>query len=144
MTAAPATPEPGYDLPALLGMRLDEIQTPALVIDMAALERNLARMRTFVEERGLRLRAHAKTHKSADLARLQIETGGACGICWQKVSEAEAMVRAGITDILIANQVRDPAKLDRLARLAKRARILLCVDDPGAVPVSRPQPSGMA
>lgn len=134
MTAAPAAPDPGYDLPALLGMRLDEIQTPALVIDMAALERNLARMRAFVEERGLRLRAHAKTHKSADLARLQIEAGGACGICCQKVSEAEAMVRAGITDILIANQVRDPAKLDRLARLAKRARILLCIDDPGAVP----------
>ena len=82
---------------------------------------------------GVRLRAHAKTHKSADIARLQIERGGACGICCQKVSEAEAMARAGIRDILIANEVTDPAKMDRLARLARDARIIVCVDDATAV-----------
>ncbi|MGI6854654.1 DSD1 family PLP-dependent enzyme [Mesorhizobium sp. 1B3] len=125
--------EPGFDVPALPGMALHEVQTPALLIDLDALERNLERMRRFVTERGVRLRAHAKTHKSADIARLQMERGGACGICCQKVSEAEAMVRAGITDILVANEVRDPAKLDRLARLAKRARIIVCADDPEAV-----------
>lgn len=124
--------EPGFDVPALPGMALHEVQTPALLIDLDALDRNLERMRRFVEERGVRLRAHAKTHKSADIARLQMERG-ACGICCQKVSEAEAMVRAGITDILVANEVRDRAKLDRLARLAKRARIIVCADDPEAV-----------
>ncbi|MGO4833470.1 alanine racemase, partial [Rhizobiaceae sp. 2RAB30] len=125
--------EPGYDVPALPGMALHEVQTPALLVDLDALDRNLERMRRFVKESGMRLRAHAKTHKSADIARLQLERGGACGICCQKVSEAEAMVRAGITDILIANEVRDPAKLSRLARLASRARIIVCADDPSAV-----------
>ncbi len=120
-------------MPALPGMALHEVQTPALLVDLDALDRNLERMRRFVKESGVRLRAHAKTHKSADIARLQLERGGACGICCQKVSEAEAMVRAGITDILIANEVRDPAKLSRLARLASRARIIVCADDPSAV-----------
>lgn len=125
--------EPGFDVPALPGMALHEVQTPALLIDLDALDRNLERMRSFAEVQGVRLRAHAKTHKSADIAHLQIEHGGACGICCQKVSEAEAMVRAGITDILIANEVRDPVKLARLANLAKRARIIVCVDHPDAV-----------
>jgi D-serine deaminase-like pyridoxal phosphate-dependent protein len=126
--------EPGFDVPCLPGMALREIQTPALLIDLDALDRNLDRMRQFARAHGVRLRAHAKTHKSADIARLQIERGGACGICCQKVSEAEAMVRAGIKDILLSNEVRDPAKLERLARLALHARIILCVDDPEAVP----------
>lgn len=125
--------EPGYDVPALPGMALHEVQTPALLVDLDALDRNIERMRRFVEESGIRLRAHAKTHKSADIARLQISKGGACGICCQKVSEAEAMVRAGITDILVANEVRDHAKLGRLARLAKKARIIVCADHMGAV-----------
>jgi len=129
----PRDAEPGFDVPALPGMALHEVQTPALLIDLDAFERNLERMRRFVEEHGVRLRAHAKTHKSADIARLQMERGGACGICCQKVSEAEAMVRAGITDILVANEVRDRVKLDRLARLARRARIIVCADDPEAV-----------
>lgn len=135
MTETPlAGAEPGFDVPALPGMAVGEIQTPALLVDLDALERNLERMRRAAEASGVRLRAHAKTHKSADIARLQMERGGACGVCCQKVSEAEAMVRAGITDILVANEVRDPAKLARLARLAARARIIVCVDDPTAVP----------
>ncbi|MCB8836358.1 DSD1 family PLP-dependent enzyme [Aurantimonas sp. VKM B-3413] len=130
--------EVGYDVPALPGMALREVQTPALVVDLDAFERNLARMRSHAEASGMRLRAHAKTHKSADIARLQIERGGACGICCQKVSEAEALVRAGISDILVTNEVRDPVKIDRLARLAARARIIVCVDDPENVaPLSR-------
>lgn len=125
--------EPGFDVPALPGMALHEIQTPALLVDLDVLDRNMERMRVAAQGAGVRLRAHAKTHKSADISRLQMERGGACGICCQKVSEAEAMVRAGIADILVANEVRDPAKLDRLARLAGRARIIVCVDDPAAV-----------
>ncbi|MET0426890.1 MAG: DSD1 family PLP-dependent enzyme [Microvirga sp.] len=125
--------EVGYDVPAAIGDRIEDVQTPALIVDLDAFERNLARMRRQAEAMGVRLRAHAKTHKSADIARAQIERGGACGICCQKVSEAEALVRAGIRDILVANEVTDPAKIDRLARLARDARIIVCADDAAAV-----------
>ena len=125
--------EVGYDVPAALGDRIESIQTPALIVDLDAFERNLARMKRHTEAMGVRLRAHAKTHKSADIARAQMERGGACGICCQKVSEAEALVRAGIRDILVANEVTDPAKIDRLARLGRDARIIVCADDAAAV-----------
>lgn len=133
MNALPSS-DVGYDVPARPGDPLAAIQTPALLIDLDAFDRNLERLRTAAEAMGVRLRPHAKTHKSADIARLQIDRGGACGISCQKPSEAEALVRAGIRDILVANEVRDPAKLDRLARLALDARIILCVDDPEALP----------
>lgn len=125
--------ELGYDIPAIPGRSEAEIQTPALVIDLDALERNIARMQGFADSMGVALRVHGKMHKSAELARMQI-AAGATGLCCQKVSEAEAFVRHGITDVLISNQVRDPRKIDRLARLARMARIGVCVDDPAAVP----------
>ena len=69
-------------------------------------------------------------HKSVDVQKLQEILGGAVGVCCQKVSEAEVFARGGIKDILVSNQVRDPAKIDRLARLPKYgARIIVCVDD---------------
>ena len=79
----------------------------------------------------MRHRAHGKMHKSVDVLKLQMEQGGAIGVCCQKVSEAEVFARAGIKDILVSNQVRDPAKIDRLARLPKitAAAIIVCVDD---------------
>ncbi len=120
--------------PAEIGTPLDEVATPSLIIDLDAFERNVAYMRDFAAKSGMRLRAHAKTHKSADIARYQIEHGGACGICCQKLSEAEALVAEGIHDILISNQVVDPAKLDRLAQLAGKARIIVCIDDADVVP----------
>jgi 3-hydroxy-D-aspartate aldolase len=131
MTRAMSELEVGYDVPAAIGDRIADIQTPALLIDLDAFERNCHKMRSYVESMGVRLRAHAKTHKSADIALYQIAEGGACGICCQKVSEAEALVRAGVRDILIANEVCDGAKVERLARLSKRARIIVCVDDAG-------------
>ncbi|MFC6857328.1 3-hydroxy-D-aspartate aldolase BhcC [Marivibrio halodurans] len=122
--------EVGYDVPARIGMAAEEVQTPCLVLDLDALERNIRRMGALCRSMGVRHRAHGKMHKSSDVARLQIELGGACGICCQKVSEAEAFARAGIRDILISNEVRDPAKIDRLARLPRLgARTLCCVDD---------------
>ncbi|TWF52228.1 DSD1 family PLP-dependent enzyme [Neorhizobium alkalisoli] len=127
------TPEIGFDIPAAIGMRVEEIQTPALIIDLDAFERNVARMKQFSETMGVSLRAHAKTHKSADIALYQMAEGGAVGICCQKVSEAEALIRGGLTDVLIANEVTDPKKIDRLARLAKFARISVCVDDASVV-----------
>jgi 3-hydroxy-D-aspartate aldolase len=119
----------GFNIPAEIGASLDDIHTPALIIELDAFERNVERMAKFVRQSGVRLRAHAKTHKSADIARYQMEAGGACGICCQKVSEAEALVEAGIQDVLVSNQITDPKKVDRLAALSKKARILVCVDD---------------
>ena len=120
----------GFDVPALPGMDEADIQTPCLVIDLDALERNLRRMGDYARDKGMRLRVHGKMHKSVDVARLQHEIGGATGICCQKVSEAEVFVRGGIDDVLLSNQVRDPVKIDRLARLALTgARIITCIDD---------------
>ncbi|MEJ2026878.1 MAG: DSD1 family PLP-dependent enzyme [Limibacillus sp.] len=120
--------EVGYDIPAAPGMDEADIQTPCLMIDLDAMERNIARMQGFVDEMGVRLRVHGKMHKSADIALKQIEAG-AVGICCQKVSEAESFARAGVKDVLVSNQVRDPAKIDRLARLTKLARTICCLDD---------------
>ena len=117
------------DIPAEIGMDLAEVATPALIIDLDAFERNVATLREYIETAGVRLRAHSKTHKSVDIARYQVDHGGACGICCQKVSEAEIMVAGGITDVMVSNQVVDPRKIARLAQLAKRARVLVCIDD---------------
>ncbi|MCE8440480.1 3-hydroxy-D-aspartate aldolase BhcC [Rhodovulum sulfidophilum] len=123
--------EVGYDIPALPGMAESEIQTPCLVLDLDALERNIKKMGDWARAHGMRHRVHGKMHKSVDVARLQERLGGACGVCCQKVSEAEVFARGGIKDVLVSNQVRDPAKIDRLARLPKLgARTLVCVDDP--------------
>ena len=122
--------EVGYDIPALPGMAVDEVQTPCLILDLDALERNVRKMGDYVKANGMRLRVHGKMHKSVDVAKLQHKIGGAVGVCCQKVSEAEAFVRGGIEDVLVSNQVRDPAKIDRLARLPVRgARVTVCVDD---------------
>jgi D-serine deaminase-like pyridoxal phosphate-dependent protein len=98
-----------------------EIDTPALVLDLDALERNLERMASFARRAGVRLRPHAKTHKSAELARLQL-AAGAMGVCVQKVSEAEALAARGIDDLLLSNEVVAPRKLARVAALAAALR----------------------
>ena len=122
--------EVGYDIPAKPGMSEADIQTPCLVLDLDALERNIVKMGKIAKDMGVRHRIHGKMHKSVDVALLQERLGGSCGVCCQKVSEAEAFVRGGIKDMLISNQVRDPAKIDRLARLPKLgARTIVCVDD---------------
>ncbi len=122
--------EVGYNIPASIGMDEADIQTPCLVIDLDALERNITKMGKFAKDAGVRHRVHGKMHKSVDVALLQEELGGSCGVCCQKVSEAEAFARGGIKDVLVSNQVRDPAKIDRLARLPKLgARTIVCVDD---------------
>ncbi|MCP4388777.1 MAG: DSD1 family PLP-dependent enzyme, partial [Gammaproteobacteria bacterium] len=92
----------GLDIPAAVGMKLSEVCTPALIIDLDVFEANVATLRKRLQTAGVRHRAHAKTHKSVDIARYQIEHGGACGICCQKVSEAEVMVAGGIGDVMIS------------------------------------------
>jgi len=122
--------EVGYDIPAIPGMDEAQIQTPALVLDLDALERNIIKMGDYAKSHGMRHRVHGKMHKSVDVAKLQEELGGAVGVCCQKVSEAEVFARGGIKDVLVSNQVRDPLKIDRLAQLPKLgSRIIVCVDD---------------
>ncbi|SEG67393.1 D-3-hydroxyaspartate aldolase [Methylobacterium sp. 190mf] len=122
--------EVGYDVPAIPGMDEADIQTPCLILDLNALERNIRKMGDYARAHGMRHRAHGKMHKSVDVLRLQMQLGGAVGVCCQKVSEAEVFARAGIEDILISNQVRDRVKIDRLARLPRYgAKVIVCVDD---------------
>ena len=130
MQVKPEELEVGYNIPAMVGMDEADIQTPCLVLDLDALERNIIKMGQFAKDKNMRHRVHGKMHKSVDVALLQEQLGGSCGVCCQKVSEAEAFVRGGIKDVLVSNQVRDPAKIDRLARLPKLgARAICCVDD---------------
>jgi 3-hydroxy-D-aspartate aldolase len=126
--------EVGYDIPALPGMSEADIQTPCLVLDLDALERNIVKMGDYARAHGMRHRVHGKMHKSVDVALLQERLGGSVGVCCQKVSEAEVFARGGIKDVLVSNQVRDPAKIDRLARLPKLGcRTIVCVDMPDNV-----------
>ncbi|MBI3370979.1 MAG: DSD1 family PLP-dependent enzyme [Betaproteobacteria bacterium] len=119
-------------LPARIGQPVAEIDTPSLVIDLDAFERNLEALPRSIAGRDLRVRAHAKTHKCPEIAQRQIRAG-AIGVCCQKVAEAEAMVEGGVGDVLVANQVVGASKLERLARLARRAKIGVCVDDAGNI-----------
>ncbi len=122
--------EVGFDIPAVPGMREADIQTPCLILDLDALERNIKKMGDYAKAHGMRHRVHAKMHKSVDVAQLQERLGGAVGVCCQKVSEAEVFARGGIKDILVSNQVRDPLKIDRLAQIPKLgSRTLVSIDD---------------
>jgi 3-hydroxy-D-aspartate aldolase len=122
--------EVGFDIPAHIGMAYEDIQTPCLILDLDALERNVKKMGDYARKHNMRHRAHGKMHKSVDVLKLQMDEGGAIGVCCQKVSEAEVFARAGVMDILVSNQVRDPAKIDMLARMPKHGgRVIVCVDD---------------
>ena len=118
--------------PAQTGMREDEIDTPALVIDLDAFEFNLDRMAALLAPTGVKLRAHAKTHKSPVIALQQIARG-AVGQCVQKVAEAEILAWGGVQDILVSNEIVGAGKLARLAALARIARVAVCVDDPAQI-----------
>lgn len=114
--------------PAEIGMREEDIDTPALVLDLDAFEHNLDTMAALLAPTGTKLRAHAKTHKSPVVALQQMRRG-AIGQCVQKVSEAEALAWGGVPDILVSNQVIAPRKLARLAALSSIAKVALCTDD---------------
>jgi 3-hydroxy-D-aspartate aldolase len=118
--------------PAAIGSHVSEVDTPALLIDLDALERNIRRMQERVAKTNVHLRPHSKTHKSTTIANMQV-AAGAIGVCCQKVSEAEIMVDGGVGDVLIANEVAGKPKVDRVAALARRAKVSVCVDDLGNV-----------
>jgi D-serine deaminase-like pyridoxal phosphate-dependent protein len=113
-------------------MPLAAVDTPALLIDLDALERNLRRLAGTVAASAVRLRPHAKTHKCPVIARRQMALG-AVGVCCQKVGEAEALVYGGVDDVLVSNEIVGTSKLHRLASLASQARVAVCADDPGNV-----------
>src|SRR5258708_6546835 len=115
--------------PARQGMSLSDIDTPALLLDLDAFERNLDRLDQSLAGTRIRVRPHAKSHKCPEIALRQMARG-AIGVCCQKVSEAEAMGEGGVMNVLISNEVVGAPKLARLAALAKRARVSVCVDNP--------------
>jgi D-serine deaminase-like pyridoxal phosphate-dependent protein len=112
----------------LLGRALEQLDTPALLVDLDRLERNVSRMAAFAREHGVDLRPHAKSHKSAAIARRQADAG-AVGLTVAKLDEAEAFLDAGFTDLFIANEVVGPRKWERLARLAQRGTVAVGIDD---------------
>lgn len=118
--------------PATPGMALADVDTPALIVDLDAFEHNLKTMADAVAKAGVKLRPHAKTHKSPIVGLKQMALG-AVGLCCQKVSEAEIMVQGGIPDVYVSNEVFGARKLDRLAALARQARVMVAVDHEAAV-----------
>ena len=112
-----------------IGMPRDEIDTPVLLVDLDALEHNIAKLADHFRAAGKNLRPHTKSHKTPAIARLQLDFG-ARGITCAKVGEAAAMADAGIQDVLIANEVIGRRKIERLMALATRCDIMVAVDHP--------------
>ena len=118
--------------PARIGDALASVDTPALLLDLDAFERNLDTLHATLDGLPVRARPHAKSHKCPEIALRQIGRG-AVGVCCQKVSEAEAFVRGGIQDVLVVNEIVGGPKLARLARLAHDGTIGVTVDDAGNI-----------
>ena len=131
-----------------VGIELHQIETPALVLEMDKFDSNLARMAKSVAQLStdtglVMLRPHAKSHKSAQLALMQcaVSVGEhdepkrhtTVGVCVSKISEAEALVRGGVQDILITNQIVSRSKIERLADLSDKCKLAVCVDNPSNV-----------
>ena len=109
-------------------MKISDLSTPALVLDVNILKANMEAMDRILDGKTLKLRPHYKSHKCAAIAKWQIQKG-AVGMTCAKLSEAEDLCDAGVEDILLANQVTDPAKVRRLAELANYCQLTVCVDD---------------
>src|SRR3954471_7297290 len=109
-------------------MHITDIPTPAVLVDAGRLERNLSTMQAAANARGLRLRPHAKTHKSPAIARMQLDRG-AVGICCAKLGEAEVFAAAGVNDIRLPYPL-NPVNADRVFALADRVTLSFIVDDP--------------
>jgi 3-hydroxy-D-aspartate aldolase len=121
----------------LIGQSVEALETPVLLIDLDALEHNVAVIANHYRDKAIRLRPHGKNHKSPWILAMQLAAGGTVGgVCAAKVSEAEAFVaeaRGTVANVLVANQVVDERKIERLARLAERADVMVAVDDPAQV-----------
>ena len=111
----------------VIGQPKWEADTPALLLDMAAVESNIDQMAVLFADKPCKLRPHVKTHKLPLIARMQL-AAGAIGITCAKLSEAQIFLEHGIRDILIANEIVGAAKINRLVAMARYGRILICVD----------------
>ena len=109
-------------------MKIEELDTPVLLVDADAFERNVARMAKLCADAGIACRPHAKAHKSPEVARIQIEAG-AVGLCCAKLGEAEVLAAAGIADLHVTTPVVGASKIMRLTAAARQARISVVVDD---------------
>ena len=107
---------------------IDDLDTPAVLIDLDRMEANLRRAQDYADAHGLKLRPHIKTHKIPELARRQLELGAA-GITCQKLGEAEAMADAGIGDILLTFNLLGRSKMQRLVALARRVQLSVTLDN---------------
>lgn len=112
---------------SLRGHPIEDIDTPALLIDFDQLERNIAQMRELTATARIRYRPHSKTHKSATIAKMQL-SAGAHGICCATVREAEAMAELGIDDIHITSETAGSGKIARVAALASKIHLSVVVD----------------
>jgi D-serine deaminase-like pyridoxal phosphate-dependent protein len=112
-----------------IGQSIHDLDTPALILDLDASEKNIRHLAAYFANRPAQLRPHFKNHKCTELARRQLEAGSAVGMTCASVTEAEALSRAGIEDILIANQVLGKGKVRRLADLALTRKISVAVDE---------------
>src|SRR3954451_17322789 len=114
---------------SLIGQPLESLDTPQLLLDLDRIDANLRRMFDAGKQRGVNVRTHFKSLKCGGLARYIQARGGSTFLA-AKLNEAETLADAGISDILLANQVVSARKMDRLARLAKRVKLRVCVDQP--------------
>lgn len=112
---------------AQVGTSRELIDTPAVTIDLALIEQNIARLQRYLSQHGLRNRPHIKTHKLPAIARMQV-AAGAAGITCQKLGEAEVMAAAGLDDILLTYNVLGEAKLERLVALVRRISLSVTLD----------------
>ncbi len=112
----------------LVGLPVDQIPTPALVVDIEIMTRNMETMMNYLARVKTQLRPHAKTHKTPAIGHMQMRAG-AVGLCCATVGEAEVMVYSGIPNVLIANEVVDPLSLRRSVNLARQAQVMMIVDD---------------
>ncbi len=110
-----------------VGLKVDELDTPALCIDLDAFEANVAEMASFCKTHQIQWRPHSKAHKSPEIARREV-AAGAIGVTCAKLAEAEIMAAGGVRDILIANQIAGPAKVRRLIELREHADPMVAVD----------------
>jgi len=109
-------------------LKIQELETPALLLDLDAMERNLQSMASFFSQGSARLRPHFKNHKCPELALRQL-AAGAIGMTCATLTEAECLVRHGVRSILIANEIADPIKISRFVELARQAEVMVCVDN---------------
>jgi D-serine deaminase-like pyridoxal phosphate-dependent protein len=111
-----------------IGCSIDDLDTPALCIDLERMERNIRRMAALCREHGVAWRPHSKAHKSPEIARWQVREG-ALGVTCAKLGEAEVLAAGGVRDLLIANMIVGRWKLARLAALCRQADPIVAVDD---------------